>query len=145
MIVNHIQGSLDNIGFVAIQTKHKGKWVLCFHKRRQKWECPGGHVENGESPLTAAKRELYEETGAADFDIFPVWDFKALNDDGSLHNNGRTYYANIRAFEKLPSESEMEYIDFFDLIPVNVTYDREDMIKNLKLAEKYASECDRKF
>ncbi len=28
-----------------------------------KWECPGGHVEPGESPLIAAKREWREETG----------------------------------------------------------------------------------
>jgi 8-oxo-dGTP diphosphatase len=139
MVVRHFTGSLDDIGFVAIQCKYKDKWVLCFHKRRQKWECPGGHVEKGESPLAAAKRELFEETGAIDFDIIPVWDYQALNDDGSVHNNGRTYFANIRAFEKLPVTSEMESIGFFDEIPMNVTYDRDNMIEDLKRAEKYSS------
>jgi 8-oxo-dGTP diphosphatase len=33
----------------------------------------------------------------------------------------------------------MEYIGFFDEIPVNVTYDRDSMINELNLAEKYAS------
>ncbi|UVI33143.1 NUDIX hydrolase [Paenibacillus spongiae] len=28
------------------------------------WDIPGGHVEEGESPAEAARRELYEETGA---------------------------------------------------------------------------------
>lgn len=35
-----IAGSLDNIGFVCIETKYKDKWVLCFHKKRQRWGSP---------------------------------------------------------------------------------------------------------
>jgi multimeric flavodoxin WrbA len=45
----------------------------------------------------------------------------------------------IRAFEKLPVTSEMESIGFFDEIPMNVTYDRDNMIEDLKRAEKYSS------
>ena len=45
----------------------------------------------------------------------------------------------IRAFEKLPVTSEMESIGFFDEIPMNVTYDRDSMIEDLKRAEKYSS------
>lgn len=134
-----IAGSLDNIEFVCIEAKYKGKWVLCFHKGRQKWEVPGGHIEKGETPLMAAKRELYEETGAIDFDIVPVWDYQAFEEDGTFHNNGRVYFANVRAFEKIPDTSEMEKIDFFETIPMNVTYDRENMIETMERAEKYAS------
>ncbi|PNT92824.1 NUDIX hydrolase [Clostridium thermosuccinogenes] len=134
-----IAGSLDNIGFVCIETKYKDKWVLCFHKKRQRWEVPGGHVEKGETPLMSAKRELYEETGAVDFDIVPVWDYQVFSDDGMLHNNGRVYFANVRAFEKIPENSEMEKIEFFDILPTNVTYNRDRMIEMLERAEKYAS------
>jgi 8-oxo-dGTP diphosphatase len=139
MTKDYISGSLDNIGFVCMEAKFMGKWVLCFHRNRHKWECPGGHVESGETPLEAAKRELFEETGAVEFDIIPVWDYEAFNDDGTIHNNGRVYFADIRTFKELPTDSEMEKIDFFDVLPENVTYDRNNMIDMLNRAEKYAS------
>ncbi|MFR7445451.1 MAG: NUDIX domain-containing protein [Sellimonas intestinalis] len=36
------------------------------------YEVPGGHREAGETIDETARRELYEETGATDFDLFPV-------------------------------------------------------------------------
>ncbi|WP_445489335.1 RNA deprotection pyrophosphohydrolase [Niallia sp. 03133] len=41
----------------------KGKWLLTEHKKRG-LEFPGGKVERGECIEAAAKREVYEETGA---------------------------------------------------------------------------------
>lgn len=132
-------GSLDNIGFVCIETKHEEKWVLSFHSRRQSWECPGGHVEEGEAPLEAAKRELYEETGAVSYTIIPLWDYRVFREDGTLYNNGRTYYAEVASFDPLPNGSEMTEIGFFDTLPGNVTYNRDKMIRILERAEKYAT------
>lgn len=63
---NYLAGQLDNIEFVVIFTKYQDKWVYCWHKKRESYEHPGGHVEKGETPLAAAKRELYEETGITD-------------------------------------------------------------------------------
>jgi 8-oxo-dGTP diphosphatase len=54
---------------------YKGKWVFCKHKKRDVWENPGGHIDEEETPLEAAKRELYEETGAINFDIEPLCDY----------------------------------------------------------------------
>lgn len=39
------------------------KLLMIFHPFFKKWLQPGGHVEQGETPLDAAKRELVEETG----------------------------------------------------------------------------------
>ncbi len=58
--------------YVVIVARHEGKWVFCRHKKRDTWEIPGGHIEKGESALEAAKRELYEETGAVNFSLTPV-------------------------------------------------------------------------
>ena len=49
--------------FAVIISKYNGKFVFCKHKERDTYELPGGHREENEDILTAAKRELYEETG----------------------------------------------------------------------------------
>lgn len=58
--------------FVVIISKTQNKYVFCKHKNRDTWEIPGGHRESGENIMDAAKRELYEETGALEFTIKPV-------------------------------------------------------------------------
>lgn len=37
--------------------------ILFVRKRNAKWNLPGGRVEEGETPLQAAMREMAEETG----------------------------------------------------------------------------------
>lgn len=58
--------------FAVIIAKKDGKWIFCKHKERGTWECPGGHREISEDINDTAKRELYEETGAIDFEIVPI-------------------------------------------------------------------------
>lgn len=121
--------------------KYNGKFVLCYHKKVNKWDCIGGRVEKGESPLSATKRELFDETGAVGFDIVPVRDYKRFLKDGTFYNNNREYFVSVRQFSDLPDGSEMEKIDFFDEIPNDFRYDneRETKLEHLKRIEKYAS------
>ena len=42
---------------------YKGKLLLVFHKKSQRWMHVGGHVEEGESLNDALIREIHEETG----------------------------------------------------------------------------------
>ncbi len=126
---NCFLGQLDNIEFVVIFTRYENKWVLCWHKRRKSFENPGGHVEPGETPMQAAKRELYEETGITDCEIIPLWDYECPWDDGIHRNNGRVYAAIAHSLGKLP-ESEMERIELFDRVPENFTYDRNEATKD---------------
>lgn len=131
---NFFLGQLDHIEFVVIFTKYQNKWVLCWHKRRQSFENPGGHVEPGETAMQAAQRELYEETGITDCELIPLWDYEQPWDDGIHKNNGRVYLALARSLGELP-ESEMGKIDLFDGVPENFTYDRNEAIKDFGMVE----------
>ncbi|MBR1984625.1 MAG: NUDIX domain-containing protein [Clostridia bacterium] len=93
---------------------YKNKWVFCKKKETNTWEIPGGHIEENENWLTAAKRELFEETGATDVEIFPVCLY-------SISTYGKLCFAKIKTLEKLPN-FEMKEIGFFDDIPNNLTY-----------------------
>jgi 8-oxo-dGTP pyrophosphatase MutT (NUDIX family) len=53
------QGHITASGLVISD----GKALLIFHPYIKRWFQPGGHVDEGESPVDAAIREVYEETG----------------------------------------------------------------------------------
>lgn len=132
---NCFAGTLNNIEFVIIYTKYEDKWVYCWHKKRESYEHPGGHVEKDETPMQAAKRELYEETGITDCEIIPLWDYEFIWEDNKGRNNGRVYLAIAHSLGNLP-ESEMERIELFDSVPDNYTYNRDEEIRDLEIVEK---------
>lgn len=43
--------------------------VLVVSQHGTSWSLPKGHIDRGEDPLTAAKREIYEESGIRDLDL----------------------------------------------------------------------------
>ncbi|MGN0181786.1 MAG: NUDIX domain-containing protein [Candidatus Ornithomonoglobus sp.] len=104
----------EKLKYAVIAARHNGKWVFCKHKRRDTYEIPGGHRELGEAILDAARRELYEETGAAEYNITPVCVYK-VDDYGML------YYSEIQSFDELP-DFEIERIYLSDELPDNLTY-----------------------
>lgn len=76
----------DSLKYAVIAAQWGEKWIICRHKERTTWEMPGGHREPGEDIHDTAKRELYEETGAADFNIKPICIYSVAGDDELIHN-----------------------------------------------------------
>jgi 8-oxo-dGTP diphosphatase len=60
------------VTFVVMISRYQGQWVLCVHRQRDTFEFPGGHRERGETPQEAARRELFEETGATEASFLPM-------------------------------------------------------------------------
>lgn len=90
------------------------------HKKRNSWEFPGGHIEEGEDIHTAAKRELIEETAACDFDQKAYAVYSVTHNEEI--NYGVFFMANIRAFDKLDDNFEIQEVGCFDQLPEDLTY-----------------------
>jgi len=111
--------------FAVIIARSSGRWVFCKHKERDTLEILGGHREPGESVLSAAKRELEEETGAMDYEIAPVCVYSVtgknrVNETGE-ETFGMLFRAEIHAFST-EIHSEMEQIRLLDKLPESWTY-----------------------
>lgn len=116
----HPVGTFTDQRFVVILSHMDGKYLLSRHKARETWETQGGHIEPGETPLEAAKRELWEESGAVEFTIEPLCDYWASDDIGSA--TGSVFRAEIKRLETLPAESEMAEVQLFEELPEVFTY-----------------------
>ena len=114
-------GELKTYKYVVVLSTCCGKIMLSRHKQRTTWETQGGHVEKGETPLQAAERELYEESGAIRYDIRALCDYWAGDEITGEGATGMLFHAEIQELGEMP-ESEMAEIRLFDGLPENLTY-----------------------
>lgn len=107
-------GTLGGYKFVVVFSLVNGKLLLSRHEKRSTWETQGGHIEKGETPLDAARRELYEESGARAAELTPLCDYTAADCQGQA--NGAVFIARIEVLEQLP-HFEMAQTRLFDTLP----------------------------
>lgn len=105
--------------FAVIVARYRNQWVFCKHKKRETYECPGGHREPGETIEETARRELFEETGAAEYCLKQIGSYGVAEAEKTTY--GMLFYADIHTFARMP-ESEIEYIKLFDELPDKWTY-----------------------
>lgn len=112
-------GTLDAYTYVVVFSIYNGKLLFIRHKQRGTWETQGGHIEAGETPLEAAKRELSEESGTVDYEIKPAFDYWV--GDAAAGAGGMVFVARIRQTGALP-ECEMAETALFTRLPDHLTY-----------------------
>lgn len=114
----------EKIQFVVTVAQSGGRWVFCRNRGRTSWELPGGHREAGETPEQAARRELYEETGALEYSMAPVCPYSVT--DGPAVTYGMIYAACVQTFGPLPPFEicEISLLGSADLASLNWCYPR---------------------
>ena len=88
----------NNLGHITASglVIHNKKVLLIFHPFIKRWFQPGGHIDDGESPVDAAIREVYEETGLIcvldsedpepiDIDVHEIPENPKKGEDSHLH------------------------------------------------------------
>lgn len=106
--------------YAVIAARHKEGWVFVRHCKRDTWEIPAGHIEPGEGLLEAARRELWEETGAVDPCPEMVSFYSVIS--GISKGYGCLFFAEITTLDPLPDISEICEIRIMGEMPSSLTY-----------------------
>ena len=106
--------------YSVISARYNNKWIFVRHHQRSTFEIAGGHIEEGETSLEAAGRELMEETGALRFDLECIATYSVTIDGDT--GWGRLYLANVSEIGSIPDISEIAEIMLGDTLPEKVTH-----------------------
>lgn len=96
------------------------KWLLTRHRDRG-FEFPGGKVENGETPLEAAKREVLEETGGIVQNIQYFGQYKVLGKEKTIVKN--IYIAEVERLLEQNNYFETDGPMLLTELPPNIEQD----------------------
>jgi len=109
----------EKLKYVVMGARYEDRWIFVRHRDRVTWEMPAGHIEAGESPVEAAERELFEETGASDFKMEYILDYTVTVNH--KQESGRLYLADIALLDELQG-FEIEETMLSGQLPSSLTY-----------------------
>jgi 8-oxo-dGTP diphosphatase len=113
-------GTLPSYKYAVSLSRCPGGWLFGRHAERGSWEAQGGHIERGETPAEAARRELFEESGALEYELTPICDY-SVGDELGKGEGGRLFWAEISKLGPLPQSEIAETAVFRDL-PADLTF-----------------------
>lgn len=111
-----VQDFLDP-GYVLVFAFYKNQLLLTKHKKRG-WELPGGKREKDESPISAAIRETYEETGAELSAIKHIAQYRIESPSAEIQIK-TIYLADVWCFHDLPNGFETDAIKLVSELPTS--------------------------
>ena len=106
--------------YSVIAARYLEGWIFVRHTDRSTWEIAGGHIEEGETPMDAAGRELREETGAISFTLECVATYSVSS--GGTTGYGRLYLAEVSELGGIPDISEIAERCICGDLPAQLTY-----------------------
>lgn len=104
---------------VVIVAMVNDQLILVRHKTRITWELPGDYIEEHKNSEQTARRKLFEETGAVEFDLQHVCVYWVKNNPVTSY--GDLYFAEVKKIKQLP-ESKIDEIRFAKEVPETLTY-----------------------
>lgn len=122
----NLVGHITSSGLVI----NDGKVLLIFHPYIKRWFQPGGHIDKGDSPISAAIREVYEETGyvceldsasqdPVDIDIHDIPENPKKGEDAHLHIN-LLYCLRVVRQEQSAEDIEYKWFAFGDIESIRI-------------------------
>lgn len=120
---------LLQVGASVIVEDSEGRILLQLRRDNHCWGYPGGSIELDEEVESAAKRELFEETGltAEKLELFGIFSGKDMHyiypNGDEVSNIDIVYICKCYKGELMCQESEVEKLEFFtvDKIPENMS------------------------
>ncbi len=116
MTLTFLKEESDSPNDVLIFTLSPQGVVMMKHPVRG-IEVPGGKINQDESPSDAAKRELYEETGAIVDKIDWIGHYNIYNKQQQLMISKAIFFATASHFSEIPASSESLGVLFFSTKP----------------------------
>lgn len=131
----------------AIAVMHGNNILMGKRKDSGGYNCPGGHVEDGETYENAALRELKEETGIEGHKINYMGSFPVLSKNLLVHVYKCAVYEKVKTNSKADPDEEVEAWEWFDTtngLPskvMNSLHNKKDIV--LKLLGLQADNLDK--